>query len=236
MTARETPSGALGSRATATPSASTATTLGWLLIALLGIAGFALTTIIVASRIEVPFDLAILSTARSWNGLTDLWNALSNAANLPMIVVGVGIVLWLVWRSHRREALLVVITLAAVTAGSEAIKQLVARPRPPGSDTVVPGVVYSFPSGHVLEAVTILGIIAILVWRSSLPRAVRCAVAVGIAVFVALVAIARVAINAHYPSDVLAGFLLGIGVLAIFALLSASAPVQQPSSRHDSTP
>ena len=33
-------------------------------------------------------------------------------------------------------------------------------------------------------------------------------------------AVARVAIDAHYPSDVLAGFLAGIGVLGLFAVLT----------------
>ena len=86
-----------------------------------------------------------------------------------MIAIGVGLVVWLFVKRQRREAELVILILAAITAGSEAIKQLVARPRPPGSDTVVPGVVYSYPSGHVLEAVAIFGIIAILLWRSSRP-------------------------------------------------------------------
>jgi undecaprenyl-diphosphatase len=224
-----------GTMVAAGSAPSSATTLGWLMVAVLGLAGFALLTVVVASGMAIPFDLQLLATARSWDAFSGLWSALSNAANLPMIVVGVGLVLWLVWRSHRREAVLVVITLAAVTAGSEAVKQLVARPRPPGSDTVVPGVVYSFPSGHVLESVTILGIIAILVWRSSLPRAVRVAVAGLVSVFVASVAVARVAINAHYPSDVLAGFLVGIGVLAIFVLLTSSRPGHEGSSSHDAT-
>ena len=110
--------------------------------------------------------------------------------------------------------------LAAVTAGSEAIKQLVARPRPPGFNNTELGVVYSYPSGHVLEAVTIYGIIAVLVWRSSLPKAVRIAVPIVFTAIIILVAIARVAVGAHYPSDVLAGLLAGIGFVALFAWLT----------------
>ena len=114
-----------------------------------------------------------------------------------------------------------ILVLAAVTAGSEAVKQAVARPRPPGFDNTYLGVVYSFPSGHVLEAVTIYGIIAVLVWRSSLPRIVRIVVPIVFAVIVVLVAVARVAVGEHYPSDVLAGLLGGIGFVALFALLTS---------------
>ena len=191
-----------------------------LTVALIGFAGFALLTWVTAMHFAIPLDQSILDMARGWTAFMGAWVLLSDAANIPMIFVGVGLVLWLFWKRARREAVLVIITLALVTAGSEAVKQIVHRPRPPGSDAVVAGVIYSFLSGHVLEAVTILGIAAVLVWRSSLPLLARIAVAVAVWVFVALVAVARVAINAHYPTDVLAGFLAGIGVLAIFILLT----------------
>ena len=192
----------------------------WLVVALFGLGGFGLITALVATQTGIAFDQPLLDLARGWDRYLDLWSLLSNAVNLPLIGLGVGIVLWMFLKHRPREGILVIVVLAAVTAGSEAVKQLVARPRPPGSDTVVPGVVYSFPSGHVLEAVTILGIIAILVWRSSLPPSARRAFAIAVAIFVAMVAVARVAINAHYPSDVLAGFLAGIAVLAIFVRLT----------------
>ena len=207
----------------AAPDGHRAASGAWLVVALLGFAGFVLLTWLVATQTAIPFDQPLLDLARGWDRYFDLWNLLSNAANFPLIGLGVAIVLWMFWKHQRREGILVVVVLAAVTAGSEAVKQLVARPRPPGSETVVPGVVYSFPSGHVLEAVTILGIIAILVWRSSLPLSARRAFAIAVAIFVAMVAVARVAINAHYPSDVLAGFLAGIAVLAIFARLTRPA-------------
>lgn len=198
--------------------------LAWLVLAVIGLAGFAIVSVMVAGRGSLPFDQPMLDLARGWSAYSGLWTALSNAANVPLIVLGVGTVLGLFWKGRHREAILVIVVLAAVTAGSEAVKQLVARPRPPGSDTVVPGVIYSYPSGHVLELVTVLGIIAVLLWRSRLSRALRVAICVAVAVFTGLVAVARVAINAHYPSDVLAGLLGGIGVLALFILLTRPKP------------
>lgn len=189
-------------------------------IALVGFAGFAVLTWLVAARMPLPLDQQLLAQALRWQGLAGAWRLVSEASNLPLIAIGVALVAWLWWKHRRREAILVIVTLALVTVGSEAVKQLVARPRPPGSDTVVPGVIYSYPSGHELESVTLLGIVALLAWRSSLHVAVRAAIAAAVGVFVLLVAVARVAIDAHYPSDVLAGFLAGIAVLALFALLT----------------
>jgi membrane-associated phospholipid phosphatase len=103
-----------------------------------------------------------------------------------------------------------------VTAGSEGVKQLVGRPQPSGNGDGIPGVVYSYPSGHVPEVLTILGSIALRAWRSSKRLALR----VALVALVALVAIARIALAEHYPTDVLAGFLGVIGALAIYAWMT----------------
>lgn len=187
-------------------------------LAVLAAGGFALLTWLVATGVVIPFDQPMLATATAWTALNPEWHFLSDAANFPLIGIGVGLVAGLLLTHHRREAILVVAVLALATAGSELVKQLVARPRPPGGDVVVPGVVYSYPSGHVLEALTIFGIIAILLWRTERYRWLAAAFAAFTVIFVSLVAVARVALNAHYPSDVLGGILAGIAVLAAFAI------------------
>jgi membrane-associated phospholipid phosphatase len=189
-------------------------------LAIAGLAGFAILSIVLYAHVTPFFDPPIRDALLQYKAWDVLWNDISQAANFPMIGIAVGLVLYLWWKHRRREAILVAITLALVTAGSEGVKELVHRPRPPDSQTVVPGVIYSFPSGHELEAVTILGILAVLVWRSRAPRPVAVAVAILVAVFCAWVGIARIAINAHWPSDVLAGLLGGIGVLALVIRLT----------------
>ena len=190
------------------------------LVAIACFAGFAALTWIVASGTVIPFDQPLFDSARGLGQYMEAWRDLSTSANLPLIAIGVAIVAILLLKKRWREALLVIGVLAAVTAGSELVKQLVARPRPPGYDQSLLGVVYSYPSGHVLEAVTIYGIIAVLLWRSSLPRLVRVVVPVVFTAIIVLVAIARVAVGDHYPSDVLAGALAGIGFVALFSWLT----------------
>lgn len=192
----------------------------WLLVAMAGLGGFIALTALVWSHTVFPFDQPLLDLARGWNGLSPLWNALSVAAYLPLLAVTVAFVLWLWWRHQRREAGLAVVILVIVTACSEAVKELVARPRPPASTEVVPGVVYSYPSGHVLEVAAIFGFIAVLLWRGALPRWLKLIVTFVLSALVVLVAIARVSLNAHYPSDVLAGFVGAVGVVAVFVLLT----------------
>jgi undecaprenyl-diphosphatase len=213
----------------------TGTGWGWPFLATIGLGGFALITWVVASNIVIPFDKPLLDAASGLGQYMVAWRDLSDSANIPLIVVGVAIVAFLLFTKQRAEALIVIGVLAAVTAGSEAVKLLVARPRPPGFSNDAAGVVYSFPSGHVLEAVTIFGIIAVLLWRSSVPTVIRVVVPILFSVFIVFVAIARVAVGAHFPSDVLAGFLGGIGCLAVFAILTGMLARRRAASKAAST-
>ena len=162
-------------------------------------------TVLLAMHQPIPFDAPLMAAAKPYAGDGYLWNVVSESANFPLVAIGLGIVAMLFLAHRRRDAILVLFVLAAATAGSEGVKQLVHRPRPPGGDTVVPGVVYSYPSGHTLEALTIFGILTIITWRSDVDRRIKVALLVFTILFVAAVAVARVSINAHYPSDVLGG-------------------------------
>jgi undecaprenyl-diphosphatase len=214
-----------------------------LAIAFLSLLAFVLLTIAVAGRFVMPFDPPILAFARTLDGWPDLWRGISDSADIPLVVIGLGMVVWLVATHRRREALVVLVMLAAVTLGSEGIKDLVARPRPSGTDPGVPGVVYSYPSGHTLEALTILGIITIRGWRSSRPLAGRVAFTVVVIIWVVLVGLARMALDAHYPSDVLGGALGGTLALSLYAWLtrpgawadqSSAQPKEGRPARHGS--
>ena len=189
----------------------------WLAIGVASLFALLAVTIAVGSRLVFPFDQPVLSFARGLDGWPLLWQAMSQSANIPLIVIGVGFVVRLVWTHRYREAFLVAATLVAVTAGSEGIKQLVGRPRPSGTGDGIPGVVFSYPSGHVLEVLSILGMVTIRSWRSSKPLRLRQALIVLVAIEVVLVAIARLALNEHYPSDLLGGFFGALGALGLYA-------------------
>jgi membrane-associated phospholipid phosphatase len=192
----------------------------WIAMAVVGLAVFAIFTILLLDHVAMPFDQPILAAVRPWVGDGTIWRVISESANIPLIVIGVGMVLVLFFTHRRREAVLVAVALIAITAGSEGVKQLVARPRPEGTDPNIPGVVYSFPSGHVLEALTIFGIIAIHVVRSRAPRWLAAAVVVIVVVETLLVGLSRMVLNAHWPSDAIASAFAAVGVLGIYGLLT----------------
>jgi undecaprenyl-diphosphatase len=219
-----------------------ATAVAWALLAVIGLAGFVVMTVMTLNHVVWPFDQPLLAQARQWVGDGTIWRVISESANIPLIVIGVGLVVVLFVKGHRREALVAALVLIAVTAGSEAVKQLVARPRPEGTDPNIPGVVYSYPSGHVLEALTIFGIIVIQLARANAPQLLVALLAIAVVVDALLVGLSRVVLNAHYPSDALASLLAGVGVLGLYGLLThreATSPdtarAAQPAVRSSPT-
>lgn len=138
------------------------------------------------------------------------------------VVAPVGIVLLVVLLAARRpaQALLIGLALIAMWLGTDALKELFARPRPAGYD---PGLAsgYAYPSGHALQALTAYGLVALAAWGSaSAPWARRGAVAAALLVAGA-VGISRVALGVHHPTDVLGGWLGGIAIIASVAALAA---------------
>jgi undecaprenyl-diphosphatase len=189
----------------------------WLVVGVLALVGLVLLTLAIWARVVFPFDRPWLAIAHGWPVDPNVWKVLSETANIPLIVIAVGYIAWLFFTKRRREALLVLLLFAAVTAGSEGIKQLTLRPRPEaGTAAGIPGVPYSYPSGHVLEALTILGAVAVRLWRSALALVIRLAAPIVVTIEVVVVAVARMALDAHYPTDILAGILGGIGALGLY--------------------
>ncbi len=97
-----------------------------------------------------------------------------------------------------------------------AAKYLVARTRPEDFSL-------GFPSGHVTAAAAFFGAIGYL--AAALPsRGARLAVRTGAVLIVGLVAVARVLLRAHWPSDALGGAALGLALASAAALVVQARP------------
>ena len=100
------------------------------------------------------------------------------------------------------------------------LKDAYDRPRPAGSLVETFGAAY--PSGHAAYAVAMIACATILV-RAGVGWAVRSAVLTIAVVLVALVALSRVYLRAHYLTDVLGGVALGLAVWALVGIAALFA-------------
>lgn len=108
--------------------------------------------------------------------------------------------------------------MLAVAGGMEQIfKYVVGRPRPSGNST-------GFPSGHTTAATAFAVLLIYIVTRERWPRSARWTLTVAAVLLAVLVGWARVMLHAHWPSDVLGGFLVGTACAAAAAWWDSSRP------------
>jgi undecaprenyl-diphosphatase len=141
-------------------------------------------------------------------------------------VIVVGALVALLFLRLRREAVLLVGTVAGGWLVNSAIKALVGRPRP----TIVPHLTEaggaSFPSGHSFNSAVVFIAIALAFAAMSPRQPVRITIVASAVLISLLVAASRVWLGVHFPSDVTAGWLGGAG----WALLAA-AMLDRPAKK-----
>jgi len=120
------------------------------------------------------------------------------------------------WRGAIALATSVLLTQAVVAIG----KGLMSRPRPDADSAMVEPSGFSFPSAHSASSVALYVMLA-LIAGSDLRKRVWGPVWVVAILMVAAIGISRVYLGAHYPTDVVAGWLIGgVLVLGSWALCS----------------
>lgn len=116
-----------------------------------------------------------------------------------------------IWRKTRRCGIsMLVAMLMGLIIGNGLLKNLVARPRPCWIDPSVPLLIanpadYSFPSGHTMSSFEA----AVTIWLYN-----RRWGAVAL-VLASLIAFSRMYLFVHYPSDVIAGAIIGVIIAVI---------------------
>lgn len=168
-----------------------------------------------ASAVE-GVDLSVVEPPRTeWVlGVTTI-----AATDVALVVTAVAFVVLALLR-HWQGAVVLLLSVLVTQAVVDLAKGLVSRPRPSGQGPVADPSSFSFPSGHSATAVALyltLALVAVHALRG--PARVLAAVA-GLALVVVIGA-SRVYLGVHYPTDVLAGWLTGAGVvLSCWALVS----------------
>jgi membrane-associated phospholipid phosphatase len=132
----------------------------------------------------------------------------------------VGGILWKKRMPRRLAAFAVSVAGAEVIV--EIVKFVVRRPRPESLEPLAQAVGFSFPSGHSAVSAAFFGSVASILAISSGSRWRSAAWLAGGAAVVGAVGVSRVALGVHWATDVLAGWTLGFGWLALVVGVAAA--------------
>ena len=207
---------------------------GGLGLALAAIVVFALLAYVVAGQLLLKTETHILSELREWGtptrtAIAQVVTRIVSAWEYTVLVAGATILLAL-----RRRNLDLVILLASVAGGLAlewGFKGLFAIARPVIDERLTPALGYSFPSGHALRATVFFGIVAGLIVMAQPKQRWRWIVGGLLLLFVPMIAFSRVYLQVHYPSDVIAGML--VGTAWVLACLNAHRRIRNRSPRVD---
>jgi undecaprenyl-diphosphatase len=155
--------------------------------------------------------VALIFTASCW------WYVL---VALALVIVAVA-VRFPAWRARTIYAL---VTTLITWQVSDALKNIFRRPRP-DYWRLIHEPSFSYSSGHAMFALLVYWTWAWFIWNSDLPRPVRLTVAPALALWGCGVIWSRLALGAHYVTDLIGGLLLGATALALASAVSRAIAV-----------
>lgn len=156
-------------------------------------------------------ELAILDAMQTWHspGLDPVVAAFTSTSNHGELWILLGIVLLCFRRTRKAGASVLVAVVLGAIVTNLTIKPLLMRPRPCDVNAAVSLIIprpdgSSFPSGHTTAAFAA----AAALWFARNPKP-PVGLTVGVTVAAVLMGLSRMYCYVHYPTDVLAGIVVG---------------------------
>lgn len=191
----------------------------------------------VAEKEVVAWDTRILRFAADHRTpfLNQLMQLVTDlGATLTLTGAALSLTALLLWKRLHREALFVVLATGGAALLNVLLKQLFQRPRPDVVTPVVTAHGFAFPSGHTMSSMALACAVVFLCWH--VRWRYRWPVSLGALAFAVAVGASRVYLGVHYPSDVLAGWLVSLDLVTVVYLLLFHARSAAHEQARPSTP
>lgn len=202
------------------------------------VAALVLTLIVMASPAPLPGDVALASWVQDRAWLEDIAKATNRlGGTLSWLALAVtALIAVIAGRVRQQNAISALAVLAAATflrLLSPLLKELVASPRPDASYGISINhdiSTFGFPSGHVYGDVLVYGAIAWVLARKVSPTLAPIFWLAAGLIFVCA-GPSRVFVGAHWPTDVVGGYLWGAAALSAAIALAQVGDRRRPSHR-----
>lgn len=123
------------------------------------------------------------------------------------------VVLLLIYLEKKYAVMLGISTISSVVINT-IIKYIIRRPRPEHLRLITQGG-YSFPSGHSMISICVYGFLIYLIYKKVRDKKLKIALITFFSFLIISIGLSRIYVGVHYPSDVLAGYLLASSMLII---------------------
>lgn len=118
--------------------------------------------------------------------------------------------------NKRKYAISVTLNIAISTVSYILLKNIIQRPRPLVSERLIEEAGYSFPSGHSTNNIAFYGFAVFLIYTNVKNIKLRNILCVILSIIPLVIGFSRIYLRVHYPSDVIAGFCLGVFCVTVF--------------------
>lgn len=169
------------------------------------------------------FDYRITTLIQLWPEWVRPFMVGATIIGHPIVTVAIGcMVLFWGWYKSNTSLLLSGLVVIATFYLGALMKLLLHRDRPLTEYVAqMHFETFSFPSGHSTGSMVAYGLLAYVAWQIAPSPWNYIAVAIGVGIIL-LVGLSRIYLGAHFPSDVVAGWLLG--ALGLFVIIFVIQP------------
>ncbi len=176
---------------------------------------FVVFSLIASSNPYFKIDLIISRLIQNINSsvFSDVMWFVSSIGNQPYMIIIVGLISFIYYvNKFKKEAVISSLIAAGSALSGSLIKVIIGRPRPEANLINVSVWLSdkSFPSNHVAVFTSFFGFILYLVLLKTKYIAKKSLLSVFLIILIMAMGISRIYLGAHWASDVLGGYLLGI--------------------------
>ncbi len=204
---------------------------GYYILLITGLVLFTVTAVMAANHQTQAADNSILLFFRKPDNLLvpigpkwllPLFEGITVLGNASLLItVSIIAVTYFILKKIGRLAGIFLTIAAGAVISELTLKEFFARPRPAIVPHLVNAEFYSFPSGHSMMSVVVYSTLALLLIYSGVNEKLKIYFISAAFILPFAIGLSRVYLGVHYPTDIIAGWALGIVWLSLCRIITS---------------